>query len=384
LMENAIAHNCSASDGQLTLAMANSLCTSEIADLGSNHNTVVIVTHTILVLLATISVILRIYCRRKTGLKLWWDDYFILLGLLFTYGVTIDVFVGLSVGFGHHIITLGYYEIINFGKMYWAGQLIFVVALTTIKISILFFYLRIFPGGRFRSAVICVGALQIAWCISVFAAVLFSCTPVKYFWDKNGPYGNGHCINITAMLYAATSTGFLADVSVWCLPIAPLWALQMQLSRKIVIIAIFLLGGLVCISAAIRLPFIYKLNEVDLTWSCEDIGIWIVVESNLGIVCACIPILGPCLKGHSASSTILRIFGIFSMNSRKPSESSTSYESKPVVPLSITSNSNHDEIKDYQSVDVNGSVERIIRLGHVWELDDRVALNQVKPHGVVS
>jgi hypothetical protein len=54
---------------------------------------------------------------------------------LFTYGVTIDVFVGefplylsnfsskhvgnigLSVGFGHHIITLGYYEIINFGKV---------------------------------------------------------------------------------------------------------------------------------------------------------------------------------------------------------------------------------------------------------------------------
>jgi hypothetical protein len=67
---------------------------------------------------------------------------------------------------------------------------------------------------------------------------------VKYFWDKNGPYGNGYCIDITAMLYAATSTGFLADVSVWCLPIAPLWALQMQLSRKIVIIAIFLLGGL--------------------------------------------------------------------------------------------------------------------------------------------
>ena len=54
---------------------------------------------------------------------------------LFTYGVTIDVFVGefpvylsnfsskhvsnlgLSVGFGHHIITLGFYEIVNFGKV---------------------------------------------------------------------------------------------------------------------------------------------------------------------------------------------------------------------------------------------------------------------------
>jgi hypothetical protein len=67
---------------------------------------------------------------------------------------------------------------------------------------------------------------------------------VKFFWDKNGPYGNGHCINISAMLYAFTSAGFVADFSVWCLPIAPLWALQMQLSRKFAVISIFLLGGL--------------------------------------------------------------------------------------------------------------------------------------------
>jgi hypothetical protein len=67
---------------------------------------------------------------------------------------------------------------------------------------------------------------------------------VKFFWDKNGPYGNGYCINISAALYAATGTNFVADLLVWGLPIAPLWALQMQFSRKIAIIGIFLLGGL--------------------------------------------------------------------------------------------------------------------------------------------
>jgi hypothetical protein len=69
-------------------------------------------------------------------------------------------------------------------------------------------------------------------------------TPVEFYWDKYVPYGYGTCINIPAMLYAVTGTSFILDFTVWCLPIAPLWALQMKLARKIVIIGIFLLGGL--------------------------------------------------------------------------------------------------------------------------------------------
>jgi hypothetical protein len=59
--------------------------------------------------------------------------------------------------------------------MYLAGQAIFIFAITTIKLSILFFYLRIFPGRRFKIIVICIGALQIAWCISIFGALVFAC-----------------------------------------------------------------------------------------------------------------------------------------------------------------------------------------------------------------
>jgi hypothetical protein len=69
---------------------------------------------------------------------------------------------------------------------------------------------------------------------------------------------------------------------------------------------------------------------------------------------------------------------------RTLSENSTFYESKPPPPLPGIFSSNHGDTKAYQQVDVNGSVERILRLGHMWELDERVALNQAEPQGVVS
>jgi len=65
--------------------------------------------------------------------------------------------------------------------MWWASQILFVNAITAVKISILFFYLRIFPGRNFRRAATIVGYIQVAWWISFLFGSIFACTPVPYF-----------------------------------------------------------------------------------------------------------------------------------------------------------------------------------------------------------
>ena len=40
-----------------------------------------------------------------------------MIALLFTLGLTVDGLVGVHVGWAQHIIALGYYEIIDFGKV---------------------------------------------------------------------------------------------------------------------------------------------------------------------------------------------------------------------------------------------------------------------------
>ena len=86
------------------------------------------------------------------------------------------------------------------------------------------------------------GLLNIAWWISLMFAVIFSCKPVQYFWDRSIP--NGTCIDQNARAYGITAANFVTDLVVWLLPVPWLWGLHIQLSRKLAVIGIFLLGGL--------------------------------------------------------------------------------------------------------------------------------------------
>ena len=127
-------------------------------------------------------------------------------------------------------------------QAYFAQQLLFACSITLTKLSILFFYRRIFPSRQFALIEIILGSVMIGWWLSLVFAVIFSCHPVNYFWNKSVP--NGHCINENILAYGVTAVNIVTDLAVLCLPIPWLWTLQMPLSRKLGLIGIFCLGGL--------------------------------------------------------------------------------------------------------------------------------------------
>lgn len=49
----------------------------------------------------------------------------------------------------------------------------------------------------------------------------------------------------------------------------------------------------VCIAAIVRIRYISTLEPWDITWSIASIGLWLNVECDIGIVCACLPLLRP-------------------------------------------------------------------------------------------
>lgn len=82
----------------------------------------------------------------------------------------------------------------------------------------------------------------IGWGIAFPLTVVFNCKPISYFWDKSIP--GGHCIDAQVMSYALASVSTLTDVVVWALPIPWLWGLQMNIGKRLGIVATFALGGL--------------------------------------------------------------------------------------------------------------------------------------------
>ena len=52
----------------------------------------------------------------------------------------------------------------------------------------------------------------------------------------------------------------------------------------------------VCVAAIVRIFFINTIHWADATYTFVNLGIWLNVECNVGIISACLPILPPLLK----------------------------------------------------------------------------------------
>lgn len=88
---------------------------------------------------------------------------------------------------------------------FWLSVIVYNLALSSAKFSILVQYLRIFPQNIFRKATYAlIGIVSAITCWTVFSAI-FACTPVNFFWTQRG---HGRCLNRLAVWFtnAGTST----------------------------------------------------------------------------------------------------------------------------------------------------------------------------------
>lgn len=119
----------------------------------------------------------------------------------------------------------------------------YILGLMFVKLAILFQCLRFFVDLRLR---------RIAWFLIVFvtlqslASVLahsFSCTPVQKYWSPNVA-DIVYCFNISALLYAIAALEIITDIAVSILPVVVLSDLQGFGKQKILLLVVFIMGGL--------------------------------------------------------------------------------------------------------------------------------------------
>jgi hypothetical protein len=66
----------------------------------------------------------------------------------------------------------------------WVHELIYTLVVTGTKISVLFFYLRVFPDKGFRTACQVLIVVTGLYCLELMLSIIFSCTPVSYQWTR--------------------------------------------------------------------------------------------------------------------------------------------------------------------------------------------------------
>ncbi|KAI1136210.1 hypothetical protein F5Y05DRAFT_391971 [Hypoxylon sp. FL0543] len=241
--------------------------------------------------LSVLSFGLRIYARKISAAKLWWDDYWMFLPMLICIAMTTNDFVGLEYGSGQHQADLSKETVENFMKNLYVYMVFWSVGVFSVKVGILMFYWRVFTTRAFRVSAIAVGCFSLSIFIVNFFTFVFQCTPVESFWKGK----IDDCIDQTAFYLASAIINVAGDIAVLTLPLPVVWRLHTSKSKKWSLSFLFLLGAFVCIASIFRIVGVYEINPEDFTNSNLAGGLWSTVEVEIGFICANLPAIRPLL-----------------------------------------------------------------------------------------
>ncbi|EAW15311.1 uncharacterized protein ACLA_059780 [Aspergillus clavatus NRRL 1] len=249
--------------------------------------------------LSTTSVALRLWVRKITNTSLFLDDYLILGGLFFLYGISIAGIVLLYNGLGTHIIYVPPDNLVVYLKTLTSGAFLYPLCIACIKLSMLALYKRIFSRGPMVPAANIVGCIVIVWCFGVCLIGAMICIPFEKMWN---PMVAGGCIDLPKFYYGLQIPNIVTDAVIIVMPMKPVADLQISAARKLVLAGIFALGIVTLIFDIVRLITLIQLSQAgdDITYNQVPPSVWTCIEPAIGITAACLINMRPLFTRYVA------------------------------------------------------------------------------------
>ncbi|PVH90738.1 hypothetical protein DM02DRAFT_710011 [Periconia macrospinosa] len=195
------------------------------------------------------------------------DDVINVMAVILFYGLIIATYIAINRGMGTHL-SLVIYErgtkgVVEYSAAIFVASIFYNATLGTIKLSVLSLYLRILrgvPSPALRTAVWAIFVLVAMNMLANVLVCIFQCKPIR---------GLGSCLKRRDQMCQY--------------PIVK--PLQMDITKKLQLLATMLVGGFAVIISAVRLAFIPALlKNTDITMAMATPMNWSVAEPAVGIL----------------------------------------------------------------------------------------------------
>ncbi|RSL82617.1 hypothetical protein CDV31_016919, partial [Fusarium ambrosium] len=226
-------------------------------------------------------VMARVFVRAQT----WGaDDWVMLLAVCMMIPLNAMSVPISQVGLGKDVWNVQPDDITNFLYFFYWDSLLYLGVLPVTKISILLFYLKVFPGKSIQLGCWILIGLNVAFFVAFELITIFQCTPIEgawKAWDKESP---AICNNVNMQGWVAAILNIILQVATLCLPLWELYKLSLPRDKKIQIMIMF--------SCRLRqyrpTTIIGKLCH-NKQQDYVEVGYWSTIEVPVGILCACMP-----------------------------------------------------------------------------------------------
>jgi hypothetical protein len=162
------------------------------------------------------------------------------------------------------------------------------------KLSILVFYLRVFPARRERWLSWGTIVFVILFTIPMLIGDVLQCNPITHqsFFNPGVV-----CLTPTPFLIASTVLHTVTDGWLILMVIPVVLTLRIPFWQKCVLMGVLSLGVFFILFSILRITSILRTDgRSDVTWILAGFDIWSILEVAIGLICACAPTIRPLLQ----------------------------------------------------------------------------------------
>ncbi|TVY17205.1 hypothetical protein LARI1_G005173, partial [Lachnellula arida] len=252
-------------------------------------------------LVATVFVIARLYSRGIVTRNWGHDDTWITISWILALGLVTISCLFTKYGSGRHQKTVPLTDVVPQLKLALAQRLVYQLALGTTKISLCYFYLRIFTNNASDKRVpYAIMAFASCYAVALFFVTVFGCTPPSDIWSLapagrcTGAYGR------LVVIYTLGALNIATDILLLVFAIPKILSLQMAMGQKVALLLVMPMSIMVIVAAIFRMVLSAKTqHSKDFSWEGIDYTIWTGVEVNAGLFCASAPAIKPLLRNFA-------------------------------------------------------------------------------------
>ncbi|KAI3318886.1 hypothetical protein HD806DRAFT_511231 [Xylariaceae sp. AK1471] len=254
---------------------------------------------------SVLAVAARLGTKYAMTRKLQWDDYLMLAAQAAYLAECISVTLSASNGLGKPVSELSDATVDSFLKTEYASIIFFIISLTLIKWSISSFIRQLSPSSIHKRLDWINRSVILSWLLSSTLISLFQCA-LPMPWD----YIHGRrCVDRRAWWTYVAVLNIITDLFTVALYVFIIGRLQISLSKKTVVLSIFLTRLLVVGATIAQLTVFLKA----FSYSDPTGTLWLPMILNqailsLSTITACTPYLKPFME--SLESGIVRVENI--------------------------------------------------------------------------
>ncbi|KAK1761560.1 hypothetical protein QBC47DRAFT_31345 [Echria macrotheca] len=243
--------------------------------------------------ISTCAVLLRCYCRHVILKSFGWDDAIMVPAQILTIACAVAIGLETKWGLGRHVWTMLPEHFVPFMKAFYSSIVVYNVAMSLTKISIVLQYRRLFPHTTMQRITLCLLCFLSAWGVTLSIMLPLACLPVEAFWNRAV---QGRCVNFEAVWYAMAGVNVTTDFALFAMPIPVISSLRLPRRQKALLLVVFGLGIFPCAISIYRIRTLHAAAETtDPTWDNVGAATFSFLELTLGVVAVCLPTLRPIL-----------------------------------------------------------------------------------------